>query len=282
MYYSGPSGSSGKSSYHYTPSKPASPSRPSGIGAGSSYLGYVPPNSAKPVPASSSQARQVPAPAARTDYITPAYKALGNIPIVTASKQLINSGKLSPPSLSLPSLSLSYPSRSGSGSGYGYTTSSDVGHSGAFSASALDYLNADLAKHYGMDQTTAYNEALSNTSYQRAVRDMQAAGLNPAVLFGNGRVSGADGVYGATPLSAVSGATYGSSGGSSRGSGGSSRGSRGSSKLFSKNAYGMIAGLGGLAGAGIAAATGGSIGLGALTGTTIATSAAKVLNGIFR
>lgn len=277
MYYTGPSGSSVKSSYHYTPPKPVSASRSPGIGAGSSYLGYVPPNSAKPRPASSTQARQVPAPPTRSDYITPVYNALGNIPIVSAAKDLAKSGKLSPPPLSVPSIG----SGSSSGSGSVYTSSSDAGHSGSISGAALDYLNADLAKHYGMDLTTAYNEALANTSYQRAVRDMQAAGLNPAVLFGNGRVSGADGVYGATPLSAVSGVSYSSSGGSSgysRSSGSRSR----SGKLFSKNAYGMIAGLGGLAGAGIAAATGGSIGLGALTGTTIATSAAKVLNGIFR
>lgn len=155
------------------------------------------------------------------------------------------------------------------------------GTSGSISAPSLDYLNADLAKHYGMDQTTAYKEALSNTSYQRAVRDMQAAGLNPAVLFGNGRVSGADGVYGATPLSAASGASYYSpSGGSSGGSSGRSRSSSG--KLFSRNTYGMIAGIGALAGAGVAAATGHSVGLGALTGSNLATSAAKVLNGIFR
>lgn len=54
--------------------------------------------------------------------------------------------------------------------------------------------HADLAKVYGMSNETAYQEALSNTSYQRAVKDMQAAGLNPAALFGAGRVSGADGV----------------------------------------------------------------------------------------
>lgn len=159
-----------------------------------------------------------------------------------------------------------------------YTSSADVGHSGAISAPALDYLNADLAKHYGMNATTAYNEALSNTAYQRAVKDMQAAGLNPAVLFGNGRVSGADGVYGATPL--VDDSVGMSSGGS--GSSGSGRRSHSSGKLFSTSTYGMISGLGALAGAGIAAATGGSVGLGALTGSNIATSAAKVLNGIFK
>lgn len=272
MYYTGPSGSSVKSSYRPTPKLAPSPA--------TSYLGYVPPNSAKPGPASSYQARQVSAPVARNDYITPAYKALGNIPIVSAAKGLVNSGKLSTPGIG--AFSFSTPSRGGSTYGrvdYSSSTSSYPGISGSISATSLDYLDAELAKHYGMDQTTAYNEALSNTSYQRAVRDMQAAGLNPAVLFGNGRVSGSDGVYGAQPLSAASAVSYGSSGGSS---GYSRSGHSKSSKLFSKDAYGMIAGLGGLAGAGIAAATGGSIGLGALTGTTIATSAAKVLNGIFR
>ncbi len=66
---------------------------------------------------------------------------------------------------------------------------------GASTAKEFDYYMADLARRYGMDRSTAYNEALANTSYQRAVADMQQAGLNPAVLFGNGRVNGASSPY---------------------------------------------------------------------------------------
>lgn len=63
------------------------------------------------------------------------------------------------------------------------------------SAEELDYLNADLAKHYGMDKATAYNEALANTAYQRAMADMKAAGLNPALLAQSGYGSPAQVTY---------------------------------------------------------------------------------------
>lgn len=81
-------------------------------------------------------------------------------------------------------------SRSGSGSGSGLSSGSSL-----IPSSVPDYLNADLARHYGMDASTAYMEALANTSHQREVKDLQAAGLNPVLST---RYGGSSGVSGAS------------------------------------------------------------------------------------
>lgn len=102
-----------------------------------------------------------------------------------------------------------------------------------------EFINADLAKYYGMSKSTAYQEALLNTAYQREVADMKAAGLNPSVLYSAGRASGAD-----TSLYA-SDASRSGSGGSRGRSGGYSN-----QKLFSSSAYAAIQAIGGLIGLG--------------------------------
>lgn len=86
-----------------------------------------------------------------------------------------------------------------------------------------EYPNAALASLYGMDQATAYHEALANTAIQRRMIDYKAAGLNPVLAAQYN--SGADSFSGsvAYPLTFGSSQGYTASGSSSRASyGGSS------------------------------------------------------------
>lgn len=72
-----------------------------------------------------------------------------------------------------------------------------AGSGGAYSPAAPResvYTYADIAKMYGMDQETAYQEALANTAYRRMVADLQAAGLNPALA--TGRTGASSDIYG--------------------------------------------------------------------------------------
>lgn len=133
----------------------------------------------------------------------------------------------------------------------------------------LDYLNAELASYYGMSKETAYQEALANTSYQRSVKDMQAAGLNPAVIYGAGKGSPADGVY-----SVKSASSGGGSGGSSRRSGGSSKSN---DKLFDTGQYYGISAAAGLA---AAVVTGNASNY--YIGSTVAQSLMSAANSIFK
>ena len=106
----------------------------------------------------------------------------------------------------------------------------------------FDYLDAPWASAYKMSRETAYSEALNNTSYQRAVKDMVNAGLNPAVIFGagNGHTAGVP-AYVSSGSSAFPVSSPSRSSGSGR--------SKSSDKLFSTSAYSVMSALGGIVGA---------------------------------
>lgn len=108
----------------------------------------------------------------------------------------------------------------------------------------FDYLDAPWASAYQMSRETAYSEALNNTAYQRAVKDMQKAGLNPAVIFGAG-----NGYTAGVPAYVSSGTSAPVLPASSRSASSGSGRSKSSGKLFSSSAYSVMSALGGIVGA---------------------------------
>lgn len=117
-------------------------------------------------------------------------------------------------------------------SGPSYSSVKPAAHSG------LNYLNADLAAHYGMDAKAAYSEALQNTAYQRAVADLKAAGLNPVLA-----------VNGLAPAGSYAAGNTLAGGSGSGSSGGYRSGNSGRSYAFDSDTYNLIGVAGTVVGA---------------------------------
>lgn len=114
------------------------------------------------------------------------------------------------------------------------------------SQEAFQYWNAPVSEQYGMDKSVAFQEAMSNSSYQRAIADLQKAGLNP-VLALQGLSGASSSVYvpDATSRLQNSAPNSGSSGGSYSGK----------SSAKSQLDYNIVKGLSALASAAVGAAT---------------------------
>lgn len=137
----------------------------------------------------------------------------------------------------------------------------------------FDYLDAPWASAYQMSRETAYSEALNNTAYQRAVKDMMKAGLNPAVIFGagNGNTAGVPAFASSVSHSSLPNV---------RSSGSSYRRSKSSDGLVSSSAYSVISLLGGIVGAAATGNAGGywigsSVAQGAMNALSLLKKASK-------